>query len=45
MLERSILEAPPHSIHAIQVDMTVLAGRIVFTRENASQLASPSEAD
>ena len=45
VLERNVLEAPPHSIHAIQVDMTVLAGRIVFTREDASQPASSSEAD
>ena len=45
VLERNVMEAPPHSIHAIQVDMTVLAGRIVFTREDASQPAGSSEAD
>ena len=45
VLERNVLEAPPHSIHAIKVDMTVLAGRIVFTREDASQPAGSSEAD
>ena len=45
VLERNVMEAPPHSIHTIQVDMTVLAGRIVFTREDASQPAGSSEAD
>ena len=45
VLERNVLEAPPHSIHAIKVDMTLLAGRIVFTREDASWPASSSEAD
>ena len=45
VLERNVLEAPPHSIHAIKVDMTLLAGRIVFTREDASRPASSSEAD
>ena len=45
VLERNVLETPPHSIHAIKVDMTLLAGRIVFTREDASQPASSSEAD
>ena len=34
VLERNLLETPPHSIHAIKVDMTLLAGRIVFVREN-----------
>ena len=45
VLERNVLEASPHSIHAIKVDMTLLAGRIVFTREDASRPASSSEAD
>ena len=45
VLERNVLEAPPHSIHAIKVDMTLVAGRIVFTREDASRPASSSEAD
>ena len=45
VLGRNVLEAPPHSIHAIKVDMTLLAGRIVFTREDASRPASSSEAD
>ena len=45
VLERNLLQAPPHSIHAIKVDMTVLAGRIVFTREDASRPAGSSETD
>ena len=32
VLERDLFREPPHRIHAIRVDMTMLAGRIVFTR-------------
>ena len=45
VLERNVLEASPHNIHAIKVDMTLLAGRIVFTREDASRPASSSGAN
>ena len=33
--ERDLFREPPHRIHAIRVDMTMLAGRIVFTRAGA----------
>ena len=32
VLERDLFREPPHRIHAIRVDLTMLAGRIVFTR-------------
>ena len=35
VLERDLFREPPHRIHAIRVDMTMLAGRIVFTRAGA----------
>ena len=35
VLERDLFHEPPHGIHAVQVDLTMLAGRIVFQRENA----------
>ena len=35
VLESNLFEAPPHAISSIQVDMTMLAGRIVFQRKGA----------
>ncbi len=35
VIERDLFREPPHRIHAIQVDLTMLAGRIVFTRDGA----------
>ncbi len=35
VLERDLFRTPPHLIHAIQVDLTMLAGRVVFTRDGA----------
>ena len=35
VLERDLFGEPAHRIHTVQVDMTMLAGRIVFTREGA----------
>ena len=34
VLERNLFAVPPHSVHAIKVDMTLLAGRIVFSRNS-----------
>ena len=35
VIERDLFREPPHRIHAIPVDLTMLAGRIVFTRDGA----------
>ncbi len=35
VLERDLFREPPHRIHAIRVDLTMLAGHIVFTRPGA----------
>ena len=35
VLERDLFAEPPHRIHAVRVDMTMLAGRIVHEREGA----------
>ena len=35
VIERDLFSTPPHLIHAIQVDLTMLAGRVVFTRAGA----------
>ena len=35
VLERDLFREPPHRIHAVRVDMTMLAGQIVFTRDGA----------
>ena len=35
VLERDIFRVPPHRIHAVRVDLTMLAGRIVFSRDGA----------
>ncbi len=37
VLERDLFAEPPHRIHAVRVDMTMLAGRIVHEREGASR--------
>ncbi len=34
VLERNLFAVPPHSVHEIKVDMTLLAGRIVFSRNS-----------
>ena len=41
VLGSDLLREPPHRIHAIPVDMTMMAGRIVFTREGAEAEAEP----
>ena len=33
VLERDLFHTPPHQIHTVRVDLTMLAGRIVFRRE------------
>ena len=33
VLERDLFHTPPHQIHTVQVDLTMLAGRIVYRRE------------
>ena len=35
VIERDLFREPPHRIHAIPVDLTMLAGRVVFTRDGA----------
>ena len=35
VIERDLFRTPPHLIHAIQVELTMLAGRVVFTRDGA----------
>ena len=35
VLERDLFDEPPHRVHDVRVDMTVLAGRTVFKREGA----------
>ena len=35
VIERDLFREPPHRIHAIPVNLTMLAGRIVFTRDGA----------
>ena len=35
VIERDLFSTPPHRIHAIQVELTMLAGRVVFTRDGA----------
>lgn len=35
VLERDLFRTPPHGIHAVRVDLTMSAGRIVFRREDA----------
>ena len=35
VLERDLFGEPPHRIHDVRVDMTMLAGNIVFAREGA----------
>ena len=37
VLNRNLFETPPHKIHAIGIDLTMLAGRIVFARQGAPQ--------
>ena len=37
VLNRNLFETPPHKIHAIEIDLTMLAGRIVFARQDAPQ--------
>ena len=36
VLERDLFAEPPHRIHAVRVDMTMLAGRVVHRRADAS---------
>ena len=33
VLERDLFHTPPHQIHTVRVDLTMLAGRIVYRRE------------
>ena len=35
VIGRDLFREPPHRIHAIPVDLTMLAGRVVFTRDGA----------
>lgn len=35
VIERDLFSTPPHRIHAIQVELTMLAGRVVFTHDGA----------
>ena len=35
VLERDLFGEPPHRIHDVRVDMTMLAGDIVFARKSA----------
>ena len=35
VIGRDLFREPPHHIHAIPVDLTMLAGRVVFTRDGA----------
>ena len=36
VLERDLFAEPPHRIHAVRVDMTMLGGRVVYQRMNAA---------
>ena len=36
VLERDLFAEPPHRIHAVRVDMTILGGRVVYQRMNAA---------
>ena len=35
VLERDLFGEPPHRVHDVRVDMTMLAGKVVFAREGA----------
>ena len=43
VLNRNLFETPPHKIHAIGIDLTMLAGRIVFARQSALQQGGRSD--